>query len=205
MSNKIKILIDNGHGSNTPGKRSPDGRLRECFWTREVAAKVVANLRCQGYDALLLTPEAEDVKLSERVARVNYWCDILGKNNVVCVSIHCNAAGMGQRWMSAQGWCVRASTGKSGYVSNGSVKLSDCLFAEAEKIGRKMPKQYANKTYWVQNLAICRDTKCPAVLTENFFMDNKEECDWMLTDEAIDAVVKLHVDGLKKYCDSILP
>lgn len=23
------ILIDNGHGENTPGKRSPDGRLRE--------------------------------------------------------------------------------------------------------------------------------------------------------------------------------
>lgn len=25
----MKILIDNGHGENTPGKRSPDGKLRE--------------------------------------------------------------------------------------------------------------------------------------------------------------------------------
>ena len=25
----MKVLIDNGHGENTPGKRSPDGRLRE--------------------------------------------------------------------------------------------------------------------------------------------------------------------------------
>ena len=25
----MKILIDNGHGENTPGKRSPDGSLRE--------------------------------------------------------------------------------------------------------------------------------------------------------------------------------
>ena len=24
----MKILIDNGHGENTPGKRSPDGSLR---------------------------------------------------------------------------------------------------------------------------------------------------------------------------------
>lgn len=25
----MKILIDNGHGVETPGKRSPDGRFRE--------------------------------------------------------------------------------------------------------------------------------------------------------------------------------
>lgn len=25
----MKILIDNGHGAETPGKCSPDGRLRE--------------------------------------------------------------------------------------------------------------------------------------------------------------------------------
>lgn len=30
----MKILIDNGHGSNTPGKCSPDGRLREYSYVR---------------------------------------------------------------------------------------------------------------------------------------------------------------------------
>ena len=33
----MKILIDNGHGSNTPGKCSPDGRLMEYSYTREIA------------------------------------------------------------------------------------------------------------------------------------------------------------------------
>ena len=33
----MKILIDNGHGSNTSGKRSPDGKLREYAWAREIA------------------------------------------------------------------------------------------------------------------------------------------------------------------------
>ena len=38
----MKVLIDNGHGSDTPGKRSPngrlrDGRLREYAYTREIA------------------------------------------------------------------------------------------------------------------------------------------------------------------------
>ena len=38
---KMKILIDNGHGCNTPGKRSPDGRFREYAYTRYIAKAVV--------------------------------------------------------------------------------------------------------------------------------------------------------------------
>ena len=57
MQTKMKILIDNGHGSNTPGKRSPDGRFLEYRYTREIAAAVVQHLQYRGYDALLLTPE----------------------------------------------------------------------------------------------------------------------------------------------------
>ena len=37
----MKVLIDNGHGENTPGKRSPDGRLREWVYSREIADMVV--------------------------------------------------------------------------------------------------------------------------------------------------------------------
>ena len=32
----MKILIDNGHGSNTPGKCSPDGRLKENVGTNHI-------------------------------------------------------------------------------------------------------------------------------------------------------------------------
>ena len=28
----MRILIDNGHGIETPGKRSPDGSFREYAW-----------------------------------------------------------------------------------------------------------------------------------------------------------------------------
>ncbi len=47
----MKVLIDNGHGENTPGKRSPDGRLREWAYSREIADLVVAGLRKLGIDA----------------------------------------------------------------------------------------------------------------------------------------------------------
>ena len=50
----MKILIDNGHGENTPGKRSPDGRFREYKYNREIARAVVEHLQLRGYDAQLL-------------------------------------------------------------------------------------------------------------------------------------------------------
>nr|DAT77575.1 MAG TPA: MurNAc-LAA [Caudoviricetes sp.] len=34
------VILDNGHGVNTPGKSSPDGRLREYKYTREIVARI---------------------------------------------------------------------------------------------------------------------------------------------------------------------
>ncbi len=39
----MKVLIDNGHGAETPGKRSPDGRLLEYAYTREIAIRVASH------------------------------------------------------------------------------------------------------------------------------------------------------------------
>ena len=55
------VLIDNGHGDNTPGKRSPDGILREYKYTREIAAEVQRQLQERGYQAQLLVPEVNDI------------------------------------------------------------------------------------------------------------------------------------------------
>ena len=81
----MKILIDNGHGLMTAGKRSPDGLFREAFYNREIARKVVADLLDKNLDAELLVPEDDDISLSERVRRINAHCLALGKKNV---SIH---------------------------------------------------------------------------------------------------------------------
>ena len=69
--NDMKILIDNGHGLNTPGKRSPDGQFLEAIYNREIAKRIVAELQNKGYDAELLVPEEEDISLNERVRRTN--------------------------------------------------------------------------------------------------------------------------------------
>lgn len=193
----MKVLIDNGHGENTPGKCSPDRTLREYQWTREVAQRIVSELKVRGFDADLLTPEIQDVSLRERVRRVNYWTSKLGSNNVLCVSVHINAAGCDGKWHEAQGWSVFIS-------SNASIKsksLCNLLWSEASKTRRKLRRPMPGQNFWVKSLAMTRDTKCPSVLTENFFQDNREDCDWLKSEEGKSTCVRLHVEAIHNYIE----
>ena len=93
MANKTLILIDNGHGAETPGKRSPDGSLREYAWAREVARMACDLLQAEGYNARLLVPEDRDVSLAERCRRANKY----DKRDTILISIHNNVAAPGER------------------------------------------------------------------------------------------------------------
>lgn len=190
----MKVLIDNGHGENTTGKRSPDGRLREWSYTREISDLVVAGLRKLGIDAERIVKEDTDVPLSERCRRANNIYRDAGKKAIL-VSIHCNAAGNGTSWLNARGWSVFVSNN----ASNNSKKLAESLAQAAECIPVSIRKQTPGQMFWEQNLAICRDTNCPAVLTENFFQDNKDDVDFLLSREGKDAVARIHIEGISKY------
>ncbi|RGR93979.1 N-acetylmuramoyl-L-alanine amidase [Bacteroides thetaiotaomicron] len=190
----MKVLIDNGHGENTPGKRSPDGRLREWAYTREIADLVVAGLRKKGIDAERIVKEDSDVPLSERCRRANNIYRDTGKKAIL-VSIHCNAAGNGISWKNAQGWSAFASNN----ASLNSKRLAESLAQVAECIPVPVRKPMPQQPYWEQNLAICRDTNCPAVLTENFFQDSKEDVEYLLSPEGKDTVARIHIEGILKY------
>lgn len=196
----MKILIDNGHGENTKGKRSPDGILREYAYTREIADAVVKELKKLGYDAERIVTETKDISLSERVKRVNKVCNELGTSNVLLVSIHCNAASNGE-WVNARGWCAYTSKGKTK-----SDILAEHIYAEAEKqfIGHKIrtDKQDGDKD-WEENFSMIYNTKCIAVLTENFFMDNKEDVAYLLSEEGKKAIVNTHVYGIINYIKTL--
>ena len=62
----MKILIDNGHGVETPGKCSPDGRRQKRSYTRLIARENVSHLTAAGVTAQLVVPEDMDVPLPER-------------------------------------------------------------------------------------------------------------------------------------------
>lgn len=192
----MKILIDNGHGENTKGKRSPDGSLREYKYAREIAIGIVNALKAQGYDAERIVCEAIDVPLNERARRVNELCGKYGASNVVLVSVHCNAAGNGD-WMNARGWSAYTSKGKTK-----SDELATMLYEEAEKnfAGHKIRKDNSDgDPDWEENFYILSKTKCAAVLTENFFMDNHEDVDYLCSPDGKAAIIRTHVDALTKY------
>ena len=189
------ILIDNGHGFDTFGKRSPDGRLLEYAWSRIVARKLKEVLEEAGHTVILVTPEDNDISLGERTRRVNAYCTKYGTKNCVLVSIHINAAGNGSTWNTASGWTAWVAPN----ASANSKKLAKMLHAEAVKHGLKGNRWVPAEGYWTGNFAIVRDTKCPAVLTENLYMDNREEMNYLLSEKGINTIVQLHKDGLEKY------
>ena len=118
-------------------------------------------------------PEEEDIPLDERCRRVNRVCSELGRRNVCLVSIHVNAAGRGDKWMNASGWCCYTSRGQT---------LSDDLatrLCEAAKVW--LPRHRLRTDYsdgdpdFEAGFYILNHTMCPAVLTENLFQDSKAD------------------------------
>lgn len=199
------ILCDPGHGANTAGKCSPDGKFREYRYARKVAAEVVKRLKSDGYDARLLVPEETDISLTERCNRVNKLCRQYGTKNVCLVSIHNNAAGSDGKWHEATGWEAWTSKGQTK-----SDKLADCLYAAAEKtlvpLFPNVPKNRLIRTDTTDgdkdkesNFTILYKSSCAACLTENFFQDTKADVEWLESLCGFDAIVRLHVDGIKDY------
>lgn len=193
----MKILIDAGHGIDTPGKRSPDGAFREYLWNREIADLVLEDLSFKRYDVSLVVTETNDISLKTRVNRVNAVCSQIGTENVILVSIHSNAAGNGKNWMNAKGW--------SCYTTKGNTKsdiLAELLYDSFEMSfpDRKIRKDMQDGDRdWEENFYIIQKSKCPAVLIENFFYDNKEECHWLLQEAVKVRIAMAIVQGIKDY------
>lgn len=213
---KPKILIDNGHGKDTPGKFSPireDGtRYYEYEHARKISKRIVAELKARGYDAELLTPEINDVPLTSRVARANKLAKVYGKDNVFVVSIHSNAAGNGG-WMQGRGWCIYTSPGQTN-----SDLIATCIFNRVDEELRKAgyvatfsQEDYAKRQKPMRSdfsdgdcdyeakFYILTKTSCPAVLSENLFHDNKADVKFLTSEAGINAIVQGHVSGIMDY------
>lgn len=192
------VLLDNGHGNNTAGKRSPNGSLLEYKYNRERVAEIHEELNKKGVKNIILVPEEYDVSLGNRVARINEYCRKFGTKNVCLVSVHCNAAGMGD-WENAKGWSIWTSRGQT----QGD-KLADEIF----KVGQKRFKEEGRKVLadwkdgdgdYESNFYILAKSKCAACLVENFFMDSKEDLLYLQSEKGQDAIVDVIVEGIVNY------
>ena len=210
------ILIDNGHGSDTEkkGKFSPlldesikvdkeftnGGRFREWKYNRVIANNVVDILKDMGYDARLVVPEDTDISLAKRVERINAVCKKYGASNVVLVSVHSNASGSGNEWMPAKGWEAYSTRGVTK-----SDKLASFLYKRAHSniTDRKIREDWSDGDADKEaDFYIIKKADCPAVLTENFCFDNKDDLKYITSEEGIHTVTRIHVEGILDYVNS---
>lgn len=213
QKNDITIVLGTAHRLREPGKRSPDGRLREALYSRERVADVACELRAMGYRVAtdmeatdlprqMQSPSTDQERQRELAMRVNYVNELClqeGAKNVLYVSIHVDASGSDGQWHSPNGWSVRVSV----KASAESKRLAGCLFDAARAQGLHMRQPTARQKYWEQSLYVLNRTACPAVLTENLFQDNREDVAFLLSDAGRHAIARLHIEGIIKYIESL--
>ena len=174
-----KVLLDNGHGQETPGKRSPvwndSSQLFEWEFTRDIVKRIAKLLDIEKIPYTILVPEDKDISLNMRCRRAN------AEKNCFLISIHANAGG-------GTGWEVFTSTGKtkSDIIANRMVDIFKKDFPEWKCRGHKEA-----------NYQIVKYTKCPAILTENFFMDTEKDCRFIMSEQGRQRIAELHVKLIK--------
>lgn len=203
---QIKIILGTAHLSSTPGKRSPDGKFREYAYSRKVCKAVQEELLSRGVDCVIdyLDDDMPGLTSSqELVRRVQIVNEMAKKTNCLYISIHVNAS-------AKNGW--DKATGFSIYTSPGETKsdaLATDIFDAATELLKPIGKSLRKDTSdgdpdFEENFYVLRKTSCPAVLTENFFQNSKNDVAWLESEEGFKTVVTYHVNGILKYLNKTL-
>ncbi len=163
----LKVAIDNGHGINTAGKRTPkfeDGtQIREWQFNFPTAVKLKEELDRCGFETLMVSPTNQDTPLATRVKRSNdFKADVF-------VSIHFNA------YKGVWGTHGGVDTHYYKGTKKGGEVLASCIQYELVKATGLRDRGIVPNNFYVT-----RKTVAPAVLVECGFMDNKDEAKLML-------------------------
>ena len=187
------IIIDRGHGIDTPGKRSPiwkDGtQLFEWEFNNDVATRIAHKLAAAGVRSRLLVTEEKDIPLSERCSRVNNICKMHGRENCILISIHANAGG---------------GTGFEVFTSPGNTLADEYASMIIESLKETFPNEKIRSDYSdgdadkEARFYLLQHTKCPSILTENLFMDNESDCRKLMDNEYRERIADAHVTAIMK-------
>lgn len=182
----MKILLDNGHGIDTPGKRSNIKPFFEYEFNRDIVNRIAIQLAELNIDFSILVTEMNDISLNERVRRANAY---VKKGKCLLVSIHANAGG-------GTGFEVFTTPGQNN--SDKAAELFAKSFSETfpkEKLRVDLSDKDLDKE---ANFQIIKCTNCPAVLTESFFMDNKNDIEILTDPIERQKIADFHVNAIKK-------
>lgn len=181
----MKIAIDMGHCVSGYDLGARSLGIKEEFLTREVGREVIKKLQSMGHTVLDCTKETSysiSESLSYRVNKAN-------ENNAeLFISIHFNAGG---------------GTGTEIYTYNGrKLKESQNILENMKKLGFR--SRGIKDGSWIY---VVRRTKCPAMLIEVCFLDNKSDMDMYRSlgkTKIAEAIVKgLELEDLNSQKDII--
>ncbi len=190
--------LDNGHGSETPGKRSPvfefngeSGRLFEYEFNRDIVARIIKRLDKEGVAYFNVVPEVEIGDfLSGRVDRANNKESDLPK---LYVSIHSNAS----RAKDMNSWGADSARGiETWHHANSSKGTKMAAIFQRKLIEKTGFFNRHLKTTNQLNLFVLRKTIMPAVLTENGFYNNRFEAVELMKDEVRQQIADAHVEAI---------
>jgi N-acetylmuramoyl-L-alanine amidase len=206
------VLLDNGHAKSTPGKRSPKlpngERFYEWEFNRDVVSRIASGLDKLGIKYHILVPETDkDIALSERARRANEYCEKYGTKNCLFISVHSNALGNGDKWESAGKWSVWTTVG----VTKSDAYAKVFYDVAEEKLrpfgfGCRDGKVQGNENLgpdYEENFTVIYKTRCPAILTENLFYTNRQECEFLMTDTGRQVIADIHIEGIKRVADAL--
>ena len=193
------LIVDFGHGTRkyTKGKCAPDESLYEGEWNREVGMMIVEGMKQLGVDCRPLLTCDEDISLQKRCDMVN---KIVADNpNKQCrfLSVHINASPVND-------WDDKAS-GASVYTcvnaSKESVKMAQCYYDMVEEFNLKGNRSVPKERYWQANYKVLKSTNCPAILTENLFMTNHKEVEFLKSQFGKETIADMHITAFCKYME----
>lgn len=195
------IILGTAHLKSTPGKCSPDKKFYEYKYSREVCRAVKAILEDYGY-TVIIDIDDDDLKGVNQSQELCLRCKVVNElqkqyKNCIYVSIHVNAAAADGKWHTGTGWEAYTSVGVTA-----ADKLATCLYDAAKKnlVGKKLRTDYSDKDPDKEsNFYVLKHTNCPAVLTENFFQDNKDDVAYLTSDLGFHQIVRTHVEGILNY------
>lgn len=186
-SQKILVAIDDGHGYETQGKRTPmfaDGTtMKENEFNEAVTLKLKKYLENANIDVLLVAPETTDVSLQTRVSRAN------SAKADIYVSIHANAYGSG--WNTANGFetLIFPNAGAK------TVELAECIHNKCITATGLRNRGIKERP----DLYVLRKTSMPAVLLECGFMTNQAEAELLRSDSYRNKVAEAIYEGIIDY------
>lgn len=186
-----KVFISNGHGLNTPGKRTPPfpktGKvIKEWEFNYPTAKALEGKTKNQGYETIMVSDTSNDTPLSTRTGIANRNCHDV--NKCVYASIHFNA--------------YRSKWGNHGGIETLYNPISKNGKKLAQEVQSKMVKATGLRDRGIKprkNLAELNRTKMPAIIVECGFMDNLEEANLMLNEAYHETCAQAILEGINSY------